>query len=170
MRLYFITLFTLAHFFSSFALANSGGSISLEDGRLKVQLGVQKEDSRGLYQLRSILELHGFQNEGGFENEGGFVKTGEALAPLEIYNYLYDNGHYVFTIYLPVDDEKLFVSFAKKGFLSFKGIAARKLFEVVKLYVPRKDINNLEQYQWTDHAYCDKTKSGPIKYRCFIDR
>ncbi len=149
---------------SGVSVASSGGSVELIDGRLKVQFGLDRKQSRGSYQLRSILEKH------GFKNDGGFVRTRDALAPLEIYNYLYDNGSYVFTIFLPIEDEKLFVSFNEKGFVSLIGVAAQRLFEIVKLYVHRSDINNLEQYNWTNHAYCDRTKSGEIKYRCFFDK
>ena len=146
--------------FQSFA----AGSVELVDGRLKVQFRIDKNKSNGSFQLRSILEKH------GFPNENGFVRTRKALAPLEIYNYLYDHGLYAFTIFLPIDDEKFFLSLDQKGFISINGIAAQRLFNVVKHYVSRRDINNLEQYNWAKGAYCDRTKSGEIKYRCFFDK
>ena len=148
---------------SDLAVASPGGSAELIDGRLKIQLNMQKELSQGSYQLRSILQ------QAGFKNDDGFVRTGQTLAPLEIYNNLYDDGKYVFTINLPVDDKTLFVSYDAKGFVSFGGLAAQKLFELLKLYVTRNDVNNLEQYKWTNTSYCDKSKTGTLEYRCWID-
>jgi hypothetical protein len=159
--------FVFALFFSllsNVALAEAGGSAALIDGRLKVQFSVQKEQSKGSFQLRSILQRHGFQEE------DGFVRTGNALAPLEIYNYLYEDGRYVFTLYLPVDGRKFFVSFNEKGFVSFSGPAAKALFDVVKLYAPRTGVEHLEQYKWTEGSYCDRTTQGDAAYRCWIER
>jgi hypothetical protein len=149
---------------SNGAHAGPGGSAELVDGRLKVQFSMQKNLSGGSFQLRSILLRHGFREE------DGFVRTGNVLAPLEIYNYLYEDGRYVFTLYLPVDGQKFFVSFGEKGFVSFSGPAAKALFDVVKLYAPRTGVENLEQYKWAKGSYCDRTKQGEVAYRCWIER
>lgn len=149
---------------STGAHAGSDGSVDLLEGRLKIRFSVPAEKSKGSFQLRAILEKH------GFKNDEGFVRTGEALAPLEIYNYLYENGRYVFNVYLPVKDRSLFASFGEHGSLSFGGIAARRLFDVVKLYLPRReDLANLEQYKITEHSYCDRTVAEPAQYRCRIE-
>ena len=156
---FFVTIFAFS------TLANTG-SVELIEGRLKIQFRLQKEHSQGSYQLRHILEQHGFQNE------DGTVRTNDALAPLEIYNYLYDSGDYVFTIFLPVDDNGFFISFGPKGFISFSGVAAQRLFDVIKNYLLRIDINNLEKYKWGEGpywSYCDKTKTGSLEYRCWIN-
>ena len=163
MKIFLLSLMTAVFLRNDLALANPGGSAQIVDGRLKVQLSINSGLSQGSYQLRSILI------QSGFQNDDGFVKTAKALAPLEIYNYLYDDGRYVFTIFLPVDDKGLFVSYDEKGFVSFTGVAAQRLFDVIKLIVPRDGLTNLEQYKWTDSSYCDKTTSGAVEYRCWID-
>jgi hypothetical protein len=155
-----LSLFVLANF----ANAESGGSAELVGSRIKIQYRLQSKDSKGSFQLRNILERN------GFKNEDGFVETHNALAPLELYNYLYDNGTYAFTIFLPVNDPKLFVSFDEKGFVAFEGEAAKKLFEVLKVSVPRDDLTNLEQYKFTPSSYCDRSLTEPAQYRCWIDR
>ncbi len=155
-------LLTFALSLSNLAFGEAGGSAEIINKRMKVQFRVQSEQSHGSFALRAILEKH------GFKNNNGYVKTGEALAPLEIYNYLYEDGTYVFTIFLPFDDTA-YVLFYDKGFLAFSGQAAKKLFDLVKLYLPRTDINNLEQYRWNDsNGYCDKTLEEPSAYRCWI--
>ncbi|MGZ3693562.1 MAG: hypothetical protein ACXWQO_05185 [Bdellovibrionota bacterium] len=140
-----------------------GGSTELVGNRIRTQIRLKKDESKGSFALRAILENN------GFKNDDGFVETGDSLAPLEIDNYLYDNGNYVFTILVPVTDSKLFVAHQDKGFISFGGEAAKKLFEVLKVSVPRDELKNLEQYKFTDSSYCDKTVSGPEEYRCWID-
>jgi hypothetical protein len=116
----FLAGLTLA--LSNYAFAHHEGDIEISKGRIKLQFRLKKDQSLGSFQLRSILEKH------GFKNEGGFVRTREALAPLEIYNYLYEDGKYVFTIFVPVSD-KTFAHFSDTGFLTFEGVAAQKLFE-----------------------------------------
>ncbi|MCY4644151.1 MAG: hypothetical protein OXB88_05985 [Bacteriovoracales bacterium] len=166
MKYCFMALCLSIPFLSHLALAQSA---QIEDGRLKIQTHLWQEESEGSYQLRHILVQHGFQIEDGFGKGEGFVRTREAFSPLEIYNYLYNDGLYAFTIFLPVDDNEPFVAFGEGGFISFEGIAARKLFEVVRLYVPLNDNSNpnLEQYEWSN-SYCDKTRREPITYRCWI--
>lgn len=156
-------LLSLALGLSSFAYADVNGTTDMSDGRMKVQFHINKDQSHGSFYLRSILE------QAGFRNENGFVRTGDALAPLELYNYLYENGHYVFTIFLPVDS-KAFVAYSDNGFVSFYGLGAKKLFDLVKQYLPRVDVNNLEQYRWQDGNYCDKTvNEEPAHYRCWVN-
>lgn len=162
MKAFLLSIFLLLT--TTVAYSSSGGTVELEKGRLKIQFPVQSEVSKGSFELREILEKHGFQN-----NEG-FVRTGSALAPLELYNFLYEDGKFVFTIFIPADEKKLFVSLSENGFISFGGVAAEKLFEVVKHHLPVRTINNLIQYQWGESSYCDKTISAPVAYRCVIQK
>lgn len=147
----------------AFQVAFADGNIEMVDGRAKVQFRVPSPDSQGSFELRSLLQ------KDGYVAQDGFVKTGSALFPLELYNYLYENGDYVFTVYLPVDSH-FFVSFGSLGFVSFSGSAAKKLFEVVSRHVPRDEVQSLEQYKWGRNSYCDRTLDGSSQYRCFIER
>ena len=140
MQKYLFQLITFLSLTSTSLAAMPSGSVELIDGRLKVQFSVLKDQSKGTFQLRSILE------QDGFKNDDGFVKTDAALAPLEIYNYLYENGTYVFTIFLPVNDKEFFVAFGDSGFVSFSGLAAQKLFEVVKRHVSQDDLSDARPF------------------------
>lgn len=148
------------------AAVEPSGSAEIVNGRLEVVFQVDRDQSLGTYQLREILE------KAGFKEEGGFVRTKEALAPLEIYNYLYTTGpnagRYDFTIILPLDQHS-YATFGKRGAVSFQGTAAQKLFEVVKLYATKNELPLVEQYTWSD-SFCDRTKSGEVFYRCYIGR
>ena len=157
-------LLLLCIFFISLAAEASSktGSVSLEeDGRIKIQIGLSRSSSQGSFELGSILEKYGFLNE------EGFVRTRNALTPLEIYNYLYENGKYVFTILLPADEGRFFVSMGENGFISIEGIGAQRLFEVVKKHARRTHLTHLEQYAW-GKSYCDKTLTASAEYRCMI--
>lgn len=151
------------------AMADSGRAhVMMHKGRVKFQFSIDSNESKGSFAVRSMLEKE------GFANDNGFVATKDALAPLEIYNYLYDDGNYVFTIMLPPQDANFFVDFNLKN-ISFYGSAAEKLFEVVKNYGARSSYTDLEQYQWGNTGvrevnYCDKNLlTSPPEYRCRIN-
>lgn len=138
--------------------------VMMDNGRVKFQFSIESAHSQGSFELRSLLEKE------GYVNENGFVATKDSLLPFEIYNYLYDDGTYVFTIMLPPNDARFFVDFNLKS-ISFYGQAAEKLFGVVKKHLPQAANSYLEQYQWGSQEvnYCDKTLTAPFEYRCRIN-
>lgn len=136
--------------------------------RVKIQVALPSQESKGSFELRAILERQ------GFNAENGFVGTDNTLYPLEIYNYLYTEGTYtglyVLNIIMPLDAD-FFVSFTNPQFLSMKGLAAQKLWEVLRDQMQPVFEGIVERYEWKTSGelnYCYKTISGPTEYSCFI--
>lgn len=159
--------------FFSFLIGIAGHSadraeVHMQGGRVEIQFSIPSNQSQGAFELRNILLAH------NFENDEGIVDTKEELYPLKLYNYLYEDGTFVFSIILPPDDSDLSVTFSGVKFIAFNGLAAQKLFQIVKQHRPRYDFegSTIEQYRWGTEEnvnYCDKTKEAPIEYRCFIN-
>jgi hypothetical protein len=152
----------------SLAVVPERATVMAHEGRVKIQFSLPKEESQGSFELRSILENH------GFKDVGGQVSTNEELSPLEIYNYLYEDGNYVFTVLLPLDDSDFYCSFNYLQLVSFRGTSARKLWEVLSLQLPKADNEYVERYEWgasNNKNYCYKSRpaEGSPEYSCSIN-
>lgn len=143
------------------AQANFSGSAEARDGRIRIQYRMMKDEKQGAFVLRNILEKHGYKKDAG-----GYVRTGNDLFPLEVETYLYDDGNYVFTLYLPVESD-FYALYNQPGFVAFQGEAAKQLFQLVKQHLPKQNTDLVELYQWGENgnSACNHGKDG---YMCTI--